>query len=366
MFHLLGNKTRRQGDKETRRQQWFFSLSPCLLVSLSLLLAQQADPDEPPVADQPTDFNGAIGHKFQVSMSVDPAEVQVGNPLKLTLRVHAVGPWKRPPKRPRLGELECFKMRFQVERPDKKLENQADRTSKQTWEFDYRLRALSESVNEVPPFAFVYYRPSGSPSIPGSYQSPWTKEVPLLVKPRVETEKETQPPIRAPSQVFQIAEGPAVLRRDRVASLPSLPVLGLLLLLPPLAGLAWFIVWRRLFPNSAWRARKRQSGAARQALHALQALAPAHADQRAYRVARIAAGYLHQRLGLPTVEPTPAEVGQYLERVGSPPPLAGKAAEFFRACDAARFAPVPAAADDLAVAAKNLILTLEAEPWPGM
>jgi hypothetical protein len=128
-----------------------------------------------------------------------------------------------------------------------------------------------------------------------------------------------------------------------------------------LLAVGWCLLWRRFNPDAARRARIRQSLAARQALQALNSLAPAAADQRAYRVARIAAGYLQQRLGLPTAEPTPAEVAACLGRAGSPDVLAGKAAEFFRACDAARFAPAPLNAADLTAAASSLILTMEAE-----
>lgn len=359
MMHLF-LKTRRHNNTKTRQFR-LVALPPCLLVSLSFLLAQPADPDNPPIADQPADFNGAVGRSFQVDMHVAPAEVQVGDPVTLTVRVRAVGAWRRPPKRPRLRNLKSFKTRFQMDRLEKNQESRPDRRpDRQTWEFDYRLRPLSESVNEVPPFAFVYYRPSGSPSVPGSYQSPWAGEVPLTVKPRIETVPPVQPPIEAPSNVFQIAEGRAVLRHDRLASLPSLPVLALLLFLPPLAGMGWFLVWRRLFPDAARQARHRRSRAARQALQALQTLGPSNADPRVHR---IAADYLRQRLGLPTTELTPPEVAKYLERAGAPPPLAGKAAEFFRVCDAARFSPTPMADDDLAVAAKNLILSLEEEPW---
>jgi hypothetical protein len=65
------------------------------------------------------------------------------------------------------------------------------------------------------------------------------------------------------------------------------------------------------------------------------------------------------------MEPTPAEVAGHLRRSGASEGLADKAAEFFRACDAARFAPsTPQAPDDeLAQVAHHLINTLEAEPW---
>jgi hypothetical protein len=328
------------------------------------------DPYQPPLVGQPEDFErtgAAVGPGFRVSMRVQEPEAKLGEEFTLTVRIQATGRCERLPRRPRLDMLKPFhdKKLFQFARLDKKsIDKPTRKPDGNTWEFDYKVKPLSESIRRVPAWTFVYWKPSGSPVIPGRYESPRVESVPLTVKPKpTVVQAVTQIPIQAPAAVFQLAEGPDVLRRQGTAWIPDLPLLIGLLLAPPIVAIGWYVAWRRLFPDAARKARIRRSLAARQALQALSALGPADPSQRAFRVARIAAGYLQQRLGLPTVEPTPAEVGAYLSRAGAGDVLAGKAAELFRACDVVRFAPAPPSSDELAATATDLILTLEAEPW---
>lgn len=349
-----------------------------LLAGLTGFLSERsaaADLDEPPSVDQPLDFErtgGAVGASFKVSLRVRPPEVQVGQSLILTVRIQAVRPAKRAPKRPKLWELKPYqalekKGVVKIDRPDPKKADKPERTpDKQTWEFDYQVKVLNESLKNLPAFPFIYYRPPPSALMPGQFLTTYPDEVPVKVRPKPTPPALPAPPIKAPEVIFQLAEGPAVLERRSTARLPPWPEFALFLLLPPVVGGCWYVAWRRLYPDAAHRLRIRQSLAARQALQALQALGPADAEQRAYRVSRIAAGYLQQRLGLPTAEPTPAEVAACLEKAGSSEPMPGKAAEFFRACDAARFAPPqPSGAIDLSAEATRLIQSLEVEPWAG-
>lgn len=351
---------------------WFRTAVAAALLAAAAVRADPGDdldPDLPPATDQPTDFDaagGAVGSGFVVSQRVTPDSVTVGGTATLTLRI-AAGKFKQPPRRPRLWELPSVKeleakKLLKVERPDlrDKKSELPDRTpDAKTWEFDYKLRPLSPSLTRLPPLPFPYYTPSGTPGLPGRYQRTFSDEVPLKVSAPAEAAAAV-PPIRAPEFMLQVEEGPAVRQRRDVLHLPSLPALVGLLLLPPLAGVGCYLAWRRLYPDAARRARVRQSRAAQHALKALQASGAATPDG----VAAVAVGYLQQRLGMPGVAPTPVEVAAYLERTGAPPVLAGKAAEFFRACDAARFAPAPPTGPgELKAAASNLILTLENEPW---
>ncbi len=347
-----------------------------LILGLALLASSaQAAPAtlEPPLVGQPPLFSvlgGAVGSGFHVTQIVTPSSVPIEESVTLTVRISATHV-DQPPRRPRLWELKAYqdlenKKLLKLDRPEKKTRDQPDRTTApHTWEFDYRLRPLSESLARLPSLSLPYYKPSGSADLPGRYESVSAASVSLTV-----TAKKVEPVIAEPTvqvlpALLQIAEGPEVRKRQATTvALPALPVLLLLLLAPPLVGFTWCVLWKRLYPDAARLARLRQSRAARHALHALQKLPPREQEAHSHDVAAIAAGYLQHRLGLPTVEPTPAEVAAYLERVGAPSILAGKTAEFFRACDAARFAPTDARSDDdLSGAATRLILTLEAEPW---
>ena len=128
---------------------------------------------------------------------------------------------------------------------------------------------------------------------------------------------------------------------------------------PPLACLAWCIVWRRMHPDAARAARWRRSHAAQIALAELRR----PGDDAAYEAATAVSRYLQKRYDLPSAEPTPAEVGFHLSRVGCQTQLAERAVAFFRACDAARYAHVPPA-ESPTLAARQLVLALEAEPCP--
>jgi hypothetical protein len=345
-------------------------LALCLLALPAIGRGEAIDLNEPPTVGQPWDFErtgGAVGPSFRVSMRTRQNELQVEQSLDLTVRIQCVGRAWRAPKRPRLWELKPFQALekrgwLKIERPEKRKANTPERTpDAQTWEFDYKVKVLNESLKHIPTFAFIYYKPPTSELVPGRFPTTYPEDVPLKVKAKPAAAAPPPPPIKAPEMIFELAETPRVLDGQRIARLPSAAVLIAALLGPPLFGIGWYLLWRRWNPDAARRARIRQSLAARQALSALNALGPAEADQRAYRVARIAAGYLQQRLGLATAEPTPAEVAACLGRAGSGD-LAGKAADFFRACDAARFAPArPADATDLTDAASRLILTLEAQ-----
>jgi hypothetical protein len=343
----------------------------CLLALPAIGRGEAVDLNEPPAVNQPLDFErtgGAVGPSFRVSMRARATELQVEQALDLTVRIQAVGRTGRAPKRPRLWELKPFqalekKGWLKIERPEKKKADEAERRpDPQTWEFDYKVKVLNESLKRIPTFGFIYYKPPANELLPGQFPTTYPEEIALKVKAKPAPPPPPAPPIKAPERTFELAESPRVLERHGTARFPGAAVLVSALLAPPLLGGGWYLVWRRFNPDATRRARIRQSLAARQALHALNALGPAEADQRAYRVARIAAGYLQQRLGLPTAEPTPGEVAACLGRAGSSEVLAGKAAEFFRACDAARFAPArPTDAADLTAAASRLILTLEAE-----
>ena len=167
-----------------------------------------------------------------------------------------------------------------------------------------------------------------------------------------------------PPFLFAIADGARSCdigpRGRRPASWPAV-----LLLAPPLLCGAWYLCWRRLYPDAARVARQRRSLAARRALRRLRGARRLPSVQQAARSAAVAADYLRARFDAPAEEPTPDEAAACLGRAGCSSALAEQAAAFFRACDAARFAPDgPAVRADLTAEAAAFILAVEAETWP--
>ncbi|MBL8797019.1 MAG: hypothetical protein JNM56_24165 [Planctomycetia bacterium] len=323
-------------------------------------------PVDAPVVGRPNHFWEAVGKKFDVSMRISPPrpEMYVGQSLTLTVRVTAQGPYRRPPERPRLDEIPKFTERFKIGRtagpqPDRTL------TDQRAWEFDYRLSPVNDKVERIPPLPFVWYRPARSPGQRGDFQTTYHDGIDIVVKPLPPETPPPPKPIQAPEQIFQIAEGPKVLRNAEPFRLPPPLTLVLLLLAPPVIVLAGCRVWKRLYPDAARLACKRQSRAALEALNALKKLDGATGLPRVERVAGIAGHYLRQRLDLPSAEPTPAEVALHLRTAGAKEEIAEQAADFFRKCDALRYGPrqPDAAAEDCAAIVQQLIAKLEAEPW---
>ena len=144
---------------------------------------------------------------------------------------------------------------------------------------------------------------------------------------------------------------------------PPKVLLALLLLAPPLACGIWYVVWQRLYPDAARRARQRRSRAARQALHDVRAARGLPGEQAA-RLAEVVTLYLRYCLDLLASVPTPLEVTAHLEKVGLSAGLCRQAFTFYETCDVLRFAPSPVRdATDLAAAAEELILAVESETW---
>jgi len=299
-------------------------------------------------------------------------ELYVGQTLHLTVRVAAVGPFRQPPERPQLDDIPRFKERFKIDwankgRPAESAKPDRILSDRCSWEFDYRLRPLNARVERIPPLPFVWYRPNRHPQLRGSFLTTYDDGIDIKVKPIPEDSavKKPQRPIQVPEHFFQLAEGPEVLRPDSVFQLPSFSMLVLFVLVPPTVGAAWYVVWRRMYPDAARLALRRQSRAALLAYRALEGLGAVNGRERVDRVTTIAVNYLRQRLDLSSVEPTPAEVADHLQRAGASAAAIRQAGDFFRNCDLARFAP-PAemsAQYNLAEAAQHLVTVLEAEPW---
>jgi hypothetical protein len=349
------------------------SMRRVLFVPVLLLIVTPSHAVDVPIVGRLEHFNEAVGSRFHVSSRAYPTDLYVGKSLTYTVRVQAFGKHVQAPQRPRLEDVPSFVSRFHIARSVGK---QPDRTltDQRAWEFDYRLEPKNDKVERIPPLPFSWYRPNSDSKQPGLFMMTFAEEIDIKVKPVLITQTKPAAPIQAPEEIFQIATGPRVLRSQQLFILPDWPMLALLLAGPPLLAGLWYAAWRRLYPDAARRARVRRSRAAMQALRALEALdltSPALVVQ----VPTITANYLQARFDLQAIEPTPLEVAMHLCRAGVPDTLAEQAADFFRVCDAARFAPAAAIqtaprpappasgwGSDLAAEAHRLIVALEGEP----
>jgi hypothetical protein len=327
-----------------------------LLALVLLGWGEAGQPPEIPLVGRPDfPFSEASG-RFRVRMRAEPTTVAVERPLTLTLTVSAVGPVILPPRRIDLREIPAVAEAFYVEDPDDGGDRQPDA---RTWEFVYRLKPRSTAVREVPGLPFAYYDPD-IPFPSRRFQVVYTDPIPLTITPDVPVEV----PVTAPVSAYQLATGPGLLARESPWELPGPVALALLALAPPLLCAAWYVAWRRLYPDAARLARRRRSRAAGQALQALRRGRRLTPGQQADLAARVVAEYVRHRFDLTPVEPTPDEIADRLKRAGCSSGLIERAAGFFRACDAARFLPDAAeAGGSLPDEAGRLILAVEDEPW---
>ena len=340
----------------------------CLLLLPTAARAEEAEADIPTVgrpADLP--FSGASG-AFRVRAAAAPTTLEAEKPLTLTLTVEATAPVRQPPRRIDLREVPAFKERFDF------LEGGAGddrRPDDRTWQFVYRLQPKREDVKAVPGVPFVFFNPDIQYPRKG-FQVAYTDPIGLTVAP-----PDYFPvPVAAPERILLLAPvGPVLRRREPWAPPGVVPAAALFLALPALC-VAWFLGWRRLYPDAARRARQRRSLAARRALQALRGAGRLPPSHQAAKCAEVTAEYLRARFDAAMAEPTPAEAAAGLLRAGRTSALAEQAAAFFRACDAVRFGPptltLPhprgegrerGAGLDLPEAAAHFILAVEAEKW---
>jgi hypothetical protein len=308
-----------------------------LLVGCALQEPADSEPEDIPVVGRPTDlpFSGASG-RFKTSATASARTVRVGQPLTLKLQVQATGPVRHPPRRIDLREIASFNERFYIEDPPASAPPPPDAKS---WEFTWILKPRRRDVREIPGIPFVYFDPSlrtANPSL--RFQTPYTDPIPLTVEPEATVVVQPRP---VPDNLFELARGPEVLSRQERWQPPGALPLGVLLVAPPLLGLAVLVIWRRLYPDTARLAQRRRSRAARLALQDLERSRRRPPRDQAEEVARTVAGYLNQRLELPLGEPTPAEVEAWLRSQQLPAELCGQIHGLLCACDEARFGPNP-------------------------
>jgi hypothetical protein len=339
-------------DKDPRsvfrnRLAWWLCL--LLLLSPSFLLPQIVAQEEAPLINQPSaNFYHAQGRAVKVAWSVEPKVIPEGGELTATLTITgATNPQRIV--RPDLKKLIDFQSRFAI------TDNVDPPPGKGAMEvkFSYKLRPQNRSVDKVPALEFYYYNPV-APAGKSSFPLAIAPFVPITV---TEAPKNEPPmiPLGEPDRLFVVTTGQQLLeKRQFVPDYWLWLVVGLS---GPLCAMGWLVVWQRVFPDAVRLARMRRSRAARRAIDAIHRAHRANDPPAVIAVAVL--GYLRTRFPFPPGAATPSEIEFALGelRVSSPDCVA--VAEFFRTCDAARFAPPGDNGASLATDAEAMITRLE-------
>lgn len=320
------------------------------LFTLATSHAPLAARQDIPVIGQPTEhFYQARGSGVKVTWNLDRTTVPEDEEIVATLVIRgATNPVDIA--RPDLKKLEPFESRFIITDSS---DTTTDVRAKEV-RFSYRLRPRNRAVKEVPTFQFHYYNAAA----PAGKQFPLTeaRNVPISV-----TEPKPKPPAPAiplaePEHLFAVITGPRVLQSRPFA--PGVWTWIAFALVGPLLALGWFVAWRRIYPDATRLARIRRTRAARRAIDTIRRSARAVDPPGA--IAAAVLGYLRARFPLPYSAVTPLEIETSLTDLGMPAEDSNRVADFFRGCDAARFAGHIDEHLSLAADAEALIVRLEA------
>jgi hypothetical protein len=340
-----------------------------LLVALAMTGGVRADEDDAdgprlPVIGRPEFFDeedGPIGAFQTPTVRASPTDVQVEDPITLTIRVQAIGKVQRPPKQIRLEKFPEIAGQFYVEYPE---DPTFQRVDDRTWESTCTLKPRKTNVVAIPSFPFAFFTPGLLPPERG-YQIHRTERVAITVRPR----SEVQPAdvargvelLSLPESVFQIEQGTSVLDYAKPYSLTARIFFAGLFLLLTAGGLFWSFIWPRFSPESRSQTIARRSLAGKKALGKLDRL-PAEREHTQAAAATVAM-YLRDRFELSAEEPAPNDVERLLATMGFDEATCTLAGDFFRVCDADQYGHVRPQQNPAALA-RQVILTLEAGPCP--
>jgi len=290
-----------------------------------------------PSERRPANFAGHVG-AYRLEAHATPTEVNVGDPITLTIRVS--GPLylksvELPPLQRQTALAKDF--RIPAERAEARIQGDAK-------VFTQTLRALGPDVAAIPPIELPYFD-----SAAGEYRVARSERIPLTVRPtRIVTAQDAEGRALAPLQteLQAMQEGIAANHEDLsvledqdfgLSTIVTSPFWMVLLGLPPLAWLALFAgastVRRRRADPASVEARRAASLLARE----LSALASDDADV-AGQVLTSLRGYLGRKLRIPQAAITFTDVSHRLHDAGVGDKQVAALEALFHECEAGRYA----------------------------
>ena len=248
-----------------------------------------------PTANKPADYYGLVG-RYTISASATPTQVNVGDPITLTIRIGG-NSFLKAVRWPDLESVPELARSFKI--PAEKASPVIENDEKV---FTQTIRASNADVTEIPPIPLAYFDPDS-----GAYVVTRTKAIPLEVAPtRVLTTSDIEGTTAGPvgRDVQAVREGFSanyggydLLANQQFSPLRAAfsPAYMAMWLLPLLAlvGSSVFRLATRTSPEAVARKRKRQACA--RALQQLREAGSADADRHDLVVSALKT-YLGQRL----------------------------------------------------------------------
>lgn len=136
----------------------FFANAPALSVKIV----------SPPTKGRPNDYINAVG-QFDMTASVTPDKVKVGDPITLTLRIQGTGSFEDMTA-PKLESIPAFADNF-------KIYESSDKLTDGQMEFSWSMRPMNDKIKEIPAITASYFNVDA-----GQYFQMKTKPIPLTVE----------------------------------------------------------------------------------------------------------------------------------------------------------------------------------------
>jgi hypothetical protein len=291
-----------------------------------------------PAEGRPAGFAGHIG-EYRISASAEPAEVNIGDPITLTITLEGPDYLERidlPPLQSQPELARDFKI------PDERADGNVVGDKKI---FTQTVRARSEEVDEIPPIRLAYFDTKE-----GRYRIASSEPIPIKVNPtRVVTASDAEgiEPVAAGSPVERwkegIAynfEGPSVLQPQEsgILSIVRRPRWLAAIALPPLlycALLAGLLAVRRSRRDPG---AKRAKGAYRRLEKRLDGAAKAESSGFHERMLEAVKDYLGDKLGRTGQTLTALDVERELDAKRVPAETTGELLDVIHALEAGTYA----------------------------
>jgi hypothetical protein len=278
-----------------------------------------------PEEGRPADFAGAIG-QWNLDVTAKPAEVAVGDPITLTIKISGSGNIDTVPA-PKLGSLDEFKTYDPTTKTTKdELNTAGERVIQQV------LIAKSTDAKELPEVRLTYFDP-----VARAYRTAVQSPVKLVVKAGNAGQSAIVSGGGRVRPDEKLGQDIVYLKGDPGPSASAVPFcatrLFWVLNITPVLGLLGGIGWKRradkLRGDVAYARRTRAARNSRKLL----ASATSHDE-----VQRALQNYLGDRLNIPAGGITASIVDEQLVPRGMNGELADRVKACFEACDTARFA----------------------------